>query len=151
MYESFYGLTQRPFLTLPDPDFMYWSDNHTMAFTMLRYGVMSRAPITVITGDVGAGKTTLLRYLLRELPEDVTTGLVSNMQEGRGELLHWVMMALDQPFDANEPYVSLFKRFQDFVIKAYSERRRVLLIIDEAQNWRILSRRTADALQYQCR
>lgn len=134
MYKSFYGLTQRPFLTLPDPDFMYWSDNHTMAFTMLRYGVMSRAPITVITGDVGAGKTTLLRYLLRELPEDVTTGLVSNMQEGRGELLHWVMMALDQPFDANEPYVSLFKRFQDFVIKAYSERRRVLLIIDEAQN-----------------
>lgn len=134
MYESFYGLTQRPFLTLPDPDFMFWSDSHVMAFTMLRYGVLSRAPITVITGEVGAGKTTLLRKLLREIPEDVTTGLVSNMQEGRGELLHWVMMALDQPFDANEPYVALFKRFQDFVIQSYAARRRVLLIFDEAQN-----------------
>ncbi|MEX2518719.1 MAG: AAA family ATPase [Paracoccaceae bacterium] len=134
MYESFYGLKERPFLTLPDPEFLFWSDNHVMAFTMLRYGVMTRAPLTVITGDVGAGKTTLLRKLLRELPEDVTTGLVSNMQEGRGELLHWVMMALDQPFDANESYVSLFKRFQDFVIAAYAAKRRVLLIFDEAQN-----------------
>lgn len=134
MYESFFGLSERPFLTLPDPDFLFWSDNHIMAFTMLRYGVMTRAPITVITGDVGAGKTTLLRKLLRELPEDVTTGLISNMQDGRGELLHWVMMALDQPFDANEPYVSLFKRFQDFVIEAYAQKRRVLLIFDEAQN-----------------
>lgn len=134
MYESFYGLTKRPFLTLPDPDFMFWSDSHVMAFTMLRYGVLSRSPITVITGEVGAGKTTLLRKLLREIPEDVTTGLVSNMQEDRGELLHWVMMALDQPFDANEPYVSLFKRFQDFVIHSYASNRRVLLIFDEAQN-----------------
>ncbi|MFV0473754.1 MAG: ExeA family protein [Pikeienuella sp.] len=134
MYESFYGLNQRPFLTLPDPDFLYWSDSHMMAFTMLRYGVMTRAPITVITGDVGAGKTTLLRKLLREIPEDVTTALISNMQDGRGELLHWVMMALDQPVDANEPYVALFKRFQDFVIDAYARNRRVLLIFDEAQN-----------------
>ncbi len=134
MYESFYGLRERPFMTLPDPDFLYWSDNHIMAFTMLRYGVMTRAPITVITGEVGAGKTTLLRKLLRELPEDVTVGLVSNMQEGRGELLHWVMMALDQPFDASEPYVSLFKRFQDFVIDCYARRKRVILIVDEAQN-----------------
>lgn len=134
MYESFFGLRERPFLTLPDPDFLFWSESHIMAFTMLRYGVMTRAPLTVITGDIGAGKTTLLRKLLRELPEDVTTGLVSNMQDGRGELLHWVMMALDQPFDANEPYVTLFKRFQDFVIDAYAAERRVLLIFDEAQN-----------------
>lgn len=134
MYESFFGLKERPFLTLPDPDFLFWSDNHIMAFTMLRYGVMTRAPLTVITGDIGAGKTTLLRRLLRELPDEVTTGLISNMQDGRGELLHWVMMALDQPFDANEPYVSLFKRFQDFVIDAYAADRRVLLIFDEAQN-----------------
>lgn len=134
MYETFFGLNERPFMTLPDPDFLYWSDNHIMAFTMLRYGVMTRAPLTVITGDIGAGKTTLLRKLLRELPDEVTTGLVSNMQDGRGDLLHWVMMALDQPFDASEAYVTLFKRFQDYVIECYANDRRVLLIFDEAQN-----------------
>ena len=132
MYEEFYGLTERPFLTVPDPDFLYWSDNHLMAFTMLRYGIMTRAPLTVITGEIGAGKTTLLRHLLQELTEDLTVGLISNMQEGRGEVLHWAMMALDQPFD-DEPYVKLFRRFQDFLIESYAAGRRVLLIVDEAQ------------------
>ena len=132
MYEEFYGLTERPFLTVPDPDFLYWSDNHLMAFTMLRYGVMTRAPITVITGKIGAGKTTLLRHLLKELPDDLTVGLISNMQEGRGGVLHWAMMALDQPFD-DEPYVKIFRRFQDYLIDCYARGKRVLLIVDEAQ------------------
>ena len=139
MYEEFYGLRERPFLTVPDPDYLYWSDGHLMAFTMLRYGIMTRAPITVVTGNIGAGKTTLLRQLLTEMPEELTVGLVSNMQEGRGELLHWVMMALEQPFDATEPYVALFRRFQEFVVQAYAEGRRVLLIFDEAQNLSVAS------------
>lgn len=133
MYEEFYRLTSRPFLTVPDPDFLYWSDAHSLAFTMLRYGLQSRAPITVITGEIGAGKTTLLRHLMNEMPEDLTVGLVSNMQAGRGELLHWVMMGLDQPF-TDEPYVKIFRQFQDFVIKCYAQGRRVVLIFDEAQN-----------------
>ena len=133
MYEAFYGLHSRPFLTVPDPDALYWSDDHFGAFTMLRYGIMSRAPITVVTGDIGAGKTTLVRRLLGELPEALSVGLVSNMQEGRGDLLHWIMMALDQAFE-DELYVVLFRRFQDFVVDAYARGRRVVLIIDEAQN-----------------
>lgn len=134
MYGEFYGLTERPFTTLPDPQFLYWSEAHQLAYAILHYGIMTRAPITVITGEIGAGKTTLLRRLLDEIPEDLTVGLVSNMKEGRGELLHWVMMALGQEFDANEPYVVLFKRFQDFLIRSYAEGRRVVLVVDEAQN-----------------
>ncbi len=134
MYEEFYGLKERPFTTVPDPQFLYWSDGHQMAFAVLYYGVMTRAPITVITGEIGAGKTTLLRRLLSEIPEEITVGLVSNMKEGKGELLQWVMMALGQEFDGDEPYVVLFKRFQDFVIDAYARGQRVVLIVDEAQN-----------------
>jgi type II secretory pathway predicted ATPase ExeA len=134
MYEEFYGLTARPFLAIPDPDFLFWSDKHKLAYTMLQYGLMTRAPITVVTGEVGSGKTTLLRHLMREIPADLAVGLVSNMQAGRGELLHWVMMALDQPIHKDEAYVELFRRFQDFVIEAYAEGRRVVLIFDEAQN-----------------
>lgn len=134
VYQDFYRLKERPFTTVPDPQFLYWSEGHQMAFAVLHYGVMTRTPITVITGEIGAGKTTLLRRLLSEMPEEITVGLVSNMKEGRGELLHWVMMALDQEFRADEPYVTLFKRFQDFVIEAYARGRRVVLIVDEAQN-----------------
>jgi len=134
MYEAFYGLNERPFTTLPDPQFLYWSEAHQLAYAILHYGIMTRAPITVITGEIGAGKTTLLRRLLGEIPEDLTVGLVSNMKEGRGELLHWVMMALGQEFDASEPYVVLFKRFQEFLVRAYAEGRRVVVVVDEAQN-----------------
>jgi type II secretory pathway predicted ATPase ExeA len=133
MYEVFYKLRSRPFLTVPDPDFLHWTDSHSLAFTMLRYGMISRAPITVITGEIGAGKTTLLRQLLREIPDDLVVGLVSNMQAGRGELLQWVMMALGRG-GADLPYVTLFQQFQDFLIEAYAEGKRVVLILDEAQN-----------------
>lgn len=133
MYEAFYGLRHRPFLMTADPDFLYWSNIHTLAFTMLRYGVMSRAPLTVITGEIGAGKTTLIRHLINELPEDVVVGLVSNMQEGRGELLHWVMMSFGQSFEDGS-YVRNFQRFQDHLIENYADGRRSILIVDEAQN-----------------
>ncbi|MEM6487480.1 MAG: AAA family ATPase [Pseudomonadota bacterium] len=133
MYERFYELNARPFLTVPDPSFLFWSEGHELGYTMLRYGVETRSLITVITGEIGAGKTTLLRHLMDDLPEDVTMGLISNMQEGRGDLLHWAMMSLDQDF-GDEPYVKLFKRFQDYVIDRYAEGRRVMLVIDEAQN-----------------
>jgi len=133
MYEEFYGLRHRPFLMVTDPDYLYWSNAHTLAFTMLRYGVMTRAPITVVTGDIGAGKTTLVRHLINELGEDVVVGLISNMQHGRGELLHWVMMSLGQPFE-DETYVKLFQRFQDYLIEVYAQRRRAILVFDEAQN-----------------
>ena len=97
IYNDHFGLTERPFTLLPDPDFLYWSESHTRAYTMLEYGMLTHAPITVITGEIGAGKTTLLRHLLRSLPEDFTVGLISNAQGNRGELLHWVLMALGVP------------------------------------------------------
>lgn len=133
MYEKFYHLDSRPFLTVPDPDFLFWTENHTLTFTMLRYGLASRAPITVVTGDIGSGKTTLLRQFLRETPDDLVVGLISNMQAGRGELLHWIMMALGQSTEETS-YVRLFKIFQDFTIDVYASGRRVALIFDEAQN-----------------
>lgn len=143
MYETFYSLRVRPFLTTPDPEFLYWAEAHTHAFTMLRYGLMTRAPITVVTGEIGAGKTTLIRRLLMEIPADLTVGLVSNMQSGTGELLQWVLLALDQPI-RDEPYVEQFRRFQDAVIGAYANGRSVVLIFDEAQN---LDLRTLEELR----
>lgn len=133
MYEAFYKIKRRPFLTIPDPDALYWSEAHTMAFTILRYAVMTKAPLALITGEIGSGKTTLLRQLLREAPGDVVVGLVSNMNPGRGELLQWVMMALDQPV-GDDNYIELFRRFQSYTIDVYARGGRVVLVFDEAQN-----------------
>jgi general secretion pathway protein A len=134
IYTDHFGLAERPFTLLPDPDFLYWSESHTRAYAMLEYGMLTHAPITVITGEIGAGKTTLLRHLLRTLPEEFTVGLISNAQGNRGELLHWVLMALGVPTDTNASYVQLFGQFQDFLIEEYASGRRTMLIFDEAQN-----------------
>lgn len=133
MYEAFYGLRHAPFRTAPDPDFLFWSENHQLAFTMLRYGVLTRAPITVVTGEIGAGKTTLLRQLLREAPHELEIGLISNMQAGRGMLLHWALLAFGEA-PREEPYVTSFQRFESHLIQTYATGKRAVLIVDEAQN-----------------
>ncbi|MEM1340692.1 MAG: AAA family ATPase [Pseudomonadota bacterium] len=133
-FAQHFGLTERPFTLLPDPDFLYWSVAHKRAYAVLEYGVMTRAPITVMTGEVGAGKTTLLQKLMQNLDSDTVVGLISNAQGSRGELLHWVLNALGIDSAKGDEYVDKFQRLQDFVIEKYSEGRRVLLVIDEAQN-----------------
>ena len=132
MYEAFYGLREKPFTILPDPDLIYWGSMHRMAFTMLEFGVMNNAGFTVITGEIGSGKTTLLRYLLKKLSTNVTMGLISNSPQGRQELLQWILMSFNQPFEGDYP--ALFKRLQDFLYRQHASKRRVILIIDEAQN-----------------
>lgn len=144
IYTEFFGLTERPFSLVPDPDFLYWSAAHKRAFNMLEYGLFTHAPITLVTGDVGAGKTTLLQYLLRQISDDITVGLISNAQGGRGDLLRWVMMALSQEVPPGADYVDLFNQFQMFLIEEYSQARRVVLIFDEAQN---LDRETLEELR----
>ncbi len=133
MYEAYYGLRAKPFSILPDPDFLYWAGSHSMAFSMLEYGIMNRAGFTVITGEVGSGKTTLLRHLVNKLPSDITVGLISNTQGDRGDLLTWLMMSLDQDFDGYS-YVGLYKKFERFLRQQHAEQRRTVVIVDEAQN-----------------
>ena len=132
LYTEVFGFSERPFTLLPDPDFLFWSQAHRRAFSVLEFGVMTRAPITVITGEVGTGKTTLIQKLLQTIDDDVTIGLISNAQGGRGELLQWVLNALGIPFV--DTYVGMFQALQDFLIEEYAAGRHVVLVIDEAQN-----------------
>jgi general secretion pathway protein A len=134
LYTQHFGFSERPFTLLPDPDFLFWSKAHRRAFTVLEYGLATRAPLTVVTGEVGIGKTTLLQALLRQMPEDTQVALISNAQGGRGDLLRWILNGFDICAPADADYVTLFQTFQDFVIAAYAEGRHVVVVIDEAQN-----------------
>jgi type II secretory pathway predicted ATPase ExeA len=132
MYEKFYGLREKPFSILPDPDLIYWGHNHLLAFAMLEFGVTNSAGFTVITGEVGSGKTTLLRFLLRRLDPKIAVGLISNTPRGTDGLLQWVMMSLNQPYE--DSYPVLFQKFHQFLRNEYSKGRRTILIVDEAHN-----------------
>lgn len=136
LYLEHFGFSERPFTLLPDPDFMFWSKGHTRAYSVLEYGLRTRAPLTVVTGEVGTGKTTLLQALLAEIDEDATVGLISNAQGGRGDLLRWVLNAFDILTPTDADYVGLFQLFIDFVLEEYARNKIVVLVIDEAQNLR---------------
>lgn len=134
LYNDHFGFSDRPFSLSPDPDFLFWSKAHIRAKAVLEYGVMTRAPLTVVSGEVGTGKTTLIQSLLRNIEDDVTVGLISNARGDRGDLLRWVLGAFDVPAPEGADYVTLFQTFQDFVLAEYAAGRHVVLIVDEAQN-----------------
>ena len=133
MYEKFYGLRGKPFSLLPDPEFLYLSDKHRMALTLLEYGLWNQASFSVITGEIGAGKTTLIRHLLNQFDRDLVVGLISNTHPSFGELLEWILLAFNIDYSVKDK-VGMYKAFVDFLIREYASNRRAVLIIDEAQN-----------------
>ena len=133
MYEAFYGLKEKPFSIQPDPDFLFLSKRHSLAYTMLQYGIQNRASFSVICGEIGCGKTTLIRHLLNELGPDLTVGLVYNTHQDIADLLEWIMLAFGQPYEGMSS-VARYDAFQRFLINEYGAGRRTILIVDEAQN-----------------
>ncbi len=133
MYEEFYHLEEKPFTLSPDPSFLYLGKSHRRAMNILEYGVESDAGITVISGEVGTGKTTLVRGLIRELGDDVTVGLITNTQRDFGDLLKWVLMAYGIE-TVETDRIKLYQLLVDLIRDEHDQGRRVLLIIDEAQN-----------------
>ncbi|HEY0562352.1 MAG TPA: AAA family ATPase [Methylophilus sp.] len=140
MYEDFYGLKEKPFSIQPDPEFLFFSLRHSMAYAMLEYGIQNRAGFSVICGDIGCGKTTLVRHLLNNLSDQLQVGIVYNTHKHIDDLLGWIMLAFGQPYEGKSN-IALFDAFQQFLIKSYAEGKKVVLIVDEAQNL------TADALE----
>lgn len=133
MYTEYYGFNEKPFTLTPDPEFLYLSKQHQAALNMLEYGLHNQAGITVINGEVGSGKTTLVRRILQDVDQTLTVGLISNAHAAFGDLLMWVLNAFAIECDAVDK-ASRYQAFVDFLIQEYSENRRTVLIIDEAQN-----------------
>lgn len=133
MYESYYGFSEKPFSILPDPEFLYWSTAHRRAFSMLEYGILNHAGFTIITGDIGSGKTTLVRHLLKKLEADITAGILSNTRQDSFELIKWILMVFNLPIQ-DTSYVANYQTLSNFMHEQYAQGKKVLLVIDEAQN-----------------
>ncbi len=133
MYETFYGLREKPFSLLPDPAYLYLSKQHQMALTLLEYGLENQAGFCIITGSIGTGKTTLIRRLLSQTGKDISIGLISNTHHAYGELMRWIMVSFGLD-TAEESRPKLYKLFTDYLISQYAKNKRTMIIIDEAQN-----------------
>ena len=133
MYEGFYNLALKPFTLVPNPDFLYRSETHRLALTTLEYGILNQAGFVVLTGEPGMGKTTLIQQILAEHRNHFTTGLITNTHGGMKTLLPWILLAFGQN-EKNLDKLDGFHAFQQFLDKEATDHRRVLLIVDEAQN-----------------
>ena len=133
MYEQFYGLRDKPFSMLPDHEFLFLSKKHQSALTLLEYGLMNNVGFCVISGETGAGKTTLLRKLLGRIDASYRVGMITNTHQSFGNLLDWVLSAFNL-HDPNLSQVEMHQKLMDFLIAEYANKRKVLLIVDEAQN-----------------
>lgn len=133
-YLEHFGLRERPFALAPDPEFLYWSPEHRGAYAMLDYGLSTRAPITLLTGEIGAGKTTLLHHFIDSLGEGVTIGMISNARPGVNDVMRRVCAALGLSVPAGGDSADGFGAVQDFLLAQHAAGNRVLLVIDEAQN-----------------
>jgi general secretion pathway protein A len=133
MYEEFYHFKERPFTLAPDPAFLYLGKSHSRAMDILEYGIASDAGITVISGEVGTGKTTVVRNLLEQLGDGFSVGLITNTQKVFGDLLKWVLLSYEIDADESD-HIKLYQKFVEFITKEHRAGRRVILIIDEAQN-----------------
>ncbi len=134
MYETFYGLSAKPFQLNPDPSFYFASKQHRRAKAYLEYGVSRNEGFIVITGEIGAGKTMVLRSLIEGLNgSNVITGHLVTTQLGAEDTLRMVGAAFG--FRVKDvPKSELLITLEAFLISQTSKGKRCLLIVDEAQN-----------------
>ncbi len=133
MYEQFFGLTERPFSLLPDPDFLYLSPQHKLARAYLEYGLTQKIGFVVLTGEIGTGKTTLIKSLLKAKAGKQRLGVLYQTSFDAGDLLELLL----KEFEIQGHFSSRAARlsaFNQFLLQAYSRGEHVVLIVDEAHN-----------------
>jgi general secretion pathway protein A len=140
MFTEYFKLTGPPFRLSPDHRFFFGSNTHQKALAYLNFGLLQGEGFIIVTGDVGAGKTTLVGHLLSQLDSAkyVAAKVVTTQLEA-DDTLRMVASAFGIQQEGLDK-ASLLRRFERFLIDNQSRGKRVLLLIDEAQNlpWRSL-------------
>jgi type II secretory pathway predicted ATPase ExeA len=133
MYLELFKLHELPFRLSPDPQFLYLSKQHARAKAYMESTIWFTDGFVVITGEIGAGKTTLIETFLRELQSDVVVAQINQTQLSPTAFLQTVLVQFGiKPFDMKKAEV--LATLNEFLLEQYGAGRKVLLIVDEAQN-----------------
>ncbi|MFZ5774316.1 MAG: ExeA family protein [Thermodesulfobacteriota bacterium] len=132
-----FGLREDPFRITPDRGFYFPSRNHTAVREVIRYGLEQGEGFLIITGEIGSGKTLLLRLMMDDLPQDrFETALLLSPHLSRHELLLAILqdIGLTQPEGSNSSLDALLRILNDRLYSLAQQGKRLLVVIDEAQN-----------------
>src|SRR5919109_978465 len=147
MYCELFELTEPPFRLSPDPQFLFASKQHSRAKAYMESTIWLADGFVVITGDIGSGKTTLIESFIAELPKEIELAHISQTQLSPVEFLQALLVEFGfKPFRKRK--VELLAMLKDYMIEQYAAGRKILLIIDEAQN---LSRKVLEELTQRVR
>jgi general secretion pathway protein A len=136
MYLSFYGLAEKPFSITPDPRYLYLGGRHAEALAHLVYGITEAGGFIQLTGEVGTGKTTVIRSLLAKQPDNTEIALILNPRMNASEFVLTLCeeLGIMVPDDAVGSVKDLIDILNRYLLKAHAQGKRVVLIVDEAQN-----------------
>jgi len=136
MYTSFFGLSEKPFAITPDPRYLYLSERHAEALAHLLYGINESGGFIQLTGEVGTGKTTVVRTLLSRVPQHADVAVILNPRVSPVEFLLTICEELGLPLaDADRDSVKqMVDLLNKRLLSAHAEGRRIIVIVDEAQN-----------------
>jgi len=136
MYASFFGLNEKPFSITPDPRYLYLSERHAEALAHLVYGINEAGGFIQLTGEVGTGKTTVVRSLLAQAPKHAEIALILNPRMTPAEFLLAICeeLGLAVAPGSESSLKDLVDLLSRHLLRAHSEGKRVVLVVDEAQN-----------------
>ena len=135
MYESFYGLRERPFDLTPNPRFLFLTAKHREALSNIEYGIVGRKGITLLIGEAGTGKTTLIRAALDALrrPEGRCVYL-NNPTLTRAEFYELLAAGLGLSAHAAASKAGFLMELDESLLARHRAGGYTALIIDEAQS-----------------
>jgi general secretion pathway protein A len=133
MYEEFFGFKEKPFQIAPNPAYFYKSPKHQNALTYLEYGISENVGFMLLTGEIGSGKTTLIQYILNHLEDDTEATVVFNTNVSADQLLPMILSKLELSSQTQNKAAALDLLYQ-FLMEKFAQKKRVLLIFDEAQS-----------------
>jgi len=136
MYTSFFGLAEKPFAITPDPRYLYLSERHAEALAHLLYGINESGGFIQLTGEVGTGKTTVVRTLLSRVPHHADVAVILNPRVTPVEFLLTICEELGLAIaDADRESVKhMVDALNRRLLNAHAEGRRIIVLVDEAQN-----------------
>jgi general secretion pathway protein A len=136
MYLSFFGINEKPFAITPDPRYLYLSERHAEALAHLLYGINEAGGFVQLTGEVGTGKTTIVRSLLAQTPKNAEIALILNPRMTAPEFLLTICeeIGIGVPDNSTESLKDLVDVLSHYLLRAHGAGRRVVLVVDEAQN-----------------
>lgn len=133
MYLSHFQLKHEPFQISTNPKFLWLGEKHEEALATLEYGVLENKGFLLLTGDVGAGKTTLIHALLHKLDKNTFAAFIRDPALDPLDFFQYAAHAFGMKGSTIDSKGSFLIQFEQFLLNAYESRRKVLLIIDEAQ------------------